>query len=89
MRVRPISLSHRQSYRPGGSKSRRERIDTYTKRLDEANGSRLAKKTGNTTTEYRITADRACFFYHLPRRVSVPRTAEGVKRERKGAFLLR
>lgn len=60
-------LSHRQSYRRGGSKSGRGRIDTYTKRDSTrlAETASRAKKTGNTTTEYRITADRACFFYHF------------------------
>lgn len=60
MRVQPISLSE---LRP---EVERGKIDTYTKRLDEVGGGR-AKKTGNTAadTESRITADRACFFYHL------------------------
>jgi len=41
------------------------RIQSETRRERLAEAAGRAKKTGNTTTEYRITADRACFFYHF------------------------
>lgn len=67
----------------------RERKDRYVYKTTRCEGRQpRQKKTGNTIAdmEYHVTADRACFFHHLVRRVSVPRTAAGVKR--KGAFLL-
>lgn len=50
-------LSHRQSYRRGGSKSRRERIDTYTKRdsVREAGGSRRPCKEENRKHDHGIS----------------------------------